>query len=149
MFKENLWFIYTLMASILWGIHYSTAGQLSKTIPPSLISVFYLVFVGIMAIAVMAFFYPSDFTLKQFIYYLNPIIIVQLIVIVLTGCISNFLVFNAIADSSATKTSIIEITYPFFVALFAIVLYGENELSFGTSIGGLLIFTGVIFVIRG
>ena len=80
--------------------------------------------------------------------HVNLNVLMQLAIMVVTGCLSNFLIFNAIADSTATKASIVEITYPLFVAIFSLILYGENSLNLGLGIGGLLIFMGIIVVFK-
>jgi drug/metabolite transporter (DMT)-like permease len=148
MLQQYLWFIYALTAAVLWGIHYATAGELSKSIPSSLISLAYLVLVAIAAVLGMLIFRQPALNLGQLATYLTPKVALEIGVMALTGCISNFLVFSAIADSTATKASIIEITYPFFVALFATLLYREKALDVQTGIGGLLILTGVFIVLK-
>ncbi len=148
MLQDYLWFIYALTAAILWGIHYATAGELAKTMSPFLITVAYLVFVSVTILGMIVIFQPPTLELKLLSSYLNKTTIFRLGLMVLTGGLSNFLVFSAIADSSATKASIIEITYPFFVALFATFLYRENALNLQTAIGGLLILFGVVIVLK-
>lgn len=148
MLQNYLWFIYSLTAAMLWGVHYATAGHLSKTIPPSLISVAYLVFVAIAAIGFMVIFLRPALDIKQLGSYVNVASASLLGLMVLTGCIGNILVFYAIADSTATKASIIEITYPIFVALFSLLLFREDTLNVQTGIGGILILVGAVIVAK-
>lgn len=149
MLQNYSWFFYALAASVSWGVHYATAGQLSKTIPSPLISMVYLVFVAVFSIAAMAAFsYPTIDT-EHLLSCWTLSTVLQAGLLVLTGCIGNFLVFSAIADSSATKASIVEITYPFFVALFTLMIYGENELTEQTIIGGVLVIVGITVVVKG
>jgi drug/metabolite transporter (DMT)-like permease len=68
--------------------------------------------------------------------------------VILVGCGSTLLIFAAIAAGTATQASIIEITYPVFVALFAALLYGEASLTPQLLGGGLLILAGVALVLR-
>ena len=86
--------------------------------------------------------------MQDVIEHVNLNVLMQLAIMVVTGCLSNFLIFNAIAGSTATKASIVEITYPLFVAIFSLILYGENSLNLGLGIGGLLIFMGIIVVFK-
>lgn len=148
MLEKYLWFIYSLTAAVLWGIHYATAGQLSKTMPASLISLGYLIFVAVAALLFMFLFFRDLMDINQLQSYLTLTTLWQLGLMVLTGCLSNFLVFTAIADSTATKASIIEITYPFFVALFGVLMYREQELNIQVMIGGLLILLGSVIIIK-
>ncbi|MCU0533722.1 MAG: EamA family transporter [Hydrococcus sp. Prado102] len=68
--------------------------------------------------------------------------------VVLAGCVSTFFTFNAIALGTATKVSLVEISYPFFVALFAMLLYREHSFNGQTLLGGLVIFLGIAMVLR-
>jgi len=68
--------------------------------------------------------------------------------VVLVGCASTILIFAAIAKGTATKASMIEISYPLFVAVFALVLYHEDTLNWQTLIGGLIMLAGVIVVLK-
>ena len=148
MFKDYVWFIYSLTAAALWGIHYATAGEVSKNVPAFVITIFYLVFVTIFSIIVLLIVKSPTLLITALISHINLTTLWQLGIMGITGSISNFLIFSAIADSTATKASIVEITYPLFVALFSLILYGENTLNLKMGIGGILIFLGVTMVMR-
>ena len=148
MLKEHTWLFSALTAAMSWGIHYAAAGALSKKLPASLITILYLTLVTVSSVLIMIFIRGPQLLTQDVINHLNLNVLTQLGIMVVTGCLSNFLIFNAIADSTATKASIVEITYPLFVALFSLVIYGENSLNLGLGIGGLLIFSGVIIVFK-
>lgn len=147
MLQDSLWFIYALGAAILWGLQYATIGQLSKTIPTPLLTLTYTIALAITVGFVFVCF-GSELGLAQFRNYWTLRNLWLFGLVVLVGCASTFLIFAAIAEGTATKASIIEITYPFFVALFATLIYRENTFSVQTLIGGLLILLGVIVVLR-
>ena len=46
-------------------------------------------------------------------------------------------------SSNATISSLIEISYPFFVAMFTWLLFRENRMSWGVAVGGVLIMAGI------
>lgn len=52
----------------------------------------------------------------------------------------------AIGEKNATLASLIEISYPFFVALFAWLFFREVQVSVPTIVGGLMILGGVTVV---
>lgn len=148
MLKENMWFFSALTAAISWGIHYAAAGALSKSFPAFLITILYLTLVTLSSVLIVVFIRGPQLLMQDVIEHVNLNVLMQLAIMVVTGCLSNFLIFNAIADSTATKASIVEITYPLFVAIFSLILYGENSLNLGLGIGGLLIFMGIIVVFK-
>jgi drug/metabolite transporter (DMT)-like permease len=148
MFQNYLWFIYALGAAILWGIQYATLEQLTKTVPIPLLTLGYtamltLVYAGVFALLRVNLGLEH---LQTYCTYRNLLLFG---LVVLVGCGSTLLIFAAIAAGTATKASIIEITYPVFVALFAALLYGEATLTPQLLSGGLLILAGVALVLRG
>lgn len=140
------WFLMAIGAAIAWGIGYNLDAQLMKAgISP--------VFLMIVHIVVM---------LPLYIYYAFAVgepgkelkIILsdkRLILIAVTGSMTilggSFLILSSISEKNATVSSMIEISYPFFVALFAWLVFRENHINAWTALGGLLIFCGVGIVL--
>jgi len=147
MTADYLWFIYALGAAILWGLQYATIEQLSKTIPTPLLTLAYTVALAFTYLCVFVWF-RVELGLDQFRNYCTGRNLLLFGLVVLVGSASTILIFTAIAKSTATKASIIEITYPLFVALFALLLYQEDTLNWQTLIGGLIMLFGVIVVLR-
>lgn len=148
MLQEYLWFFYALGAAVLWGIQYATIEQLTKTVPTPLLTLTYtamltLVYMGLFALL------RIDLELEQWQVYCTRRNLLLFGLVILVGCGSTLLIFAAIAAGTATEASIIEITYPVFVALFAALLYGEASLTPQLLSGGLLILAGVALVLRG
>lgn len=56
------------------------------------------------------------------------------------------LIYHAISMKNATVVSLIEISYPVFVCLFAYILYRDIQVNMWTALGGLLIFCGVFTI---
>ena len=57
------------------------------------------------------------------------------------------LLFQAISDKNATLASLIEISYPVFVALFAWLLFRQVHLNASVLVGALLVFAGVAVIV--
>jgi len=145
---DYLWFIYALGAAILWGLQYATIEQLSKTIPAPLLTLAYTVALALTNLGVFVCF-RFELGLDQLRNYWTGKNLLLFGLVVLVGCASTLLIFAAIAKGGATKASIIEITYPLFVAVFALLLYQEDTLNQQTLIGGFVILAGVLIVLRG
>lgn len=146
MLANYLWFIYALGAAVLWGLQYATIEQLSKTIPTPLLTLAYTVALALTYLFIFVCF-QFEISLAQFRNYWTGRNLLLFGLVVLVGCASTMLIFAAIAKGTATKASIIEITYPLFVALFAILLYQEDTINRQTLIGGLIILVGVLIVL--
>lgn len=131
---------------MLWGLQYATAEQLLKTVPVPLFTLSYTISLGIVYLIVFSWLQPN-LGLDQISGYLTAKNILLFGLIILTGCVSTMLIFSAIEQGTATKASLIEIMYPFFVALFAALLYRESPLSLQTLLGGSFILLGGAIVL--
>ena len=144
---EYTWFIYALIAAIAWGLGYVLDERvLHGGISPGtlilahalIVLPFYLVICWKNGMAV------NDFELmiqdKQILFY----------TIVAALCIvgGNYFIFLSLNEKNATLTSIVEISYPFFVALFSWLLFRDSQLNLSIFVGGLFIFAGVVLILR-
>jgi drug/metabolite transporter (DMT)-like permease len=148
MLQNYLWFFYALGAAILWGIQYATIEQLIKTVPTPLLTVVYTAMLTLAYIGVFSVF-RIDLGLAQWQTYFTFRNVLLFGIITLVGCVGTLLIFAAIAAGTATQASIIEITYPFFVPVFAALMYGEASLAPHLLGGGMLILMGVGLVLKG
>uniref|UniRef100_B8HTQ8 EamA domain-containing protein n=1 Tax=Cyanothece sp. (strain PCC 7425 / ATCC 29141) TaxID=395961 RepID=B8HTQ8_CYAP4 len=148
MLHPYLWFIYALGAALLWGLQYAVLGQLLKTIPPLLLVVLYSLGLAFVYSLLVLLGRPQ-LGLEQWQLYLTWSNGGQFLLVVLVGCASTFLIMAAIAHGNATTASIVEITYPLFVAGFSALLYRETHLNWPTLLGGALTLAGVICVLYG
>ncbi len=69
-----------------------------------------------------------------------------LVVSIVASCIGGLCIYHAIGGRNATVASLIEISYPLFVALFAWLFFRELQINWQTALGGLLILSGVSIV---
>lgn len=134
-----LWLWLALGASVLWGFSYALSENLLKQgVSASLILFTYTVF-GIFGYGLYMYFFVP-----------NPTAPIQqtgwwpLVLIACSYMVANFMVFTSVSlVGSATLTSLIEISYPLFTALFVWILYKQNSLNGYTLLGALLMAVGV------
>jgi drug/metabolite transporter (DMT)-like permease len=70
-----------------------------------------------------------------------------ILALALTSLSASALLFSSIGSKNATLASLIEISYPVFVAGFAFLLFRETQASASVMIGALLVFAGVGVII--
>ncbi|PSB03800.1 EamA family transporter [Merismopedia glauca] len=147
MLQKYLWLVYALGAAIMWGLQYATSEQLLKTVPTTLLTVAYTVAQALTYLIIYSFF-QKQLHLNEFASYATSKNLYLFALVVFLGCCSTLLIFAAIAQGTATKASFIEISYPFFVAIFSTWLYQEGNVDGKTLLGGLLIFLGILTLAR-
>jgi drug/metabolite transporter (DMT)-like permease len=137
------WYVSALFAAAIWGLHYPLLEHALKKI--SLVSVLFLT---ALPFALLGAVYhrriAADFAVWRDLDGASQIMIGA---IALTGFAATVLLYMAIGSRNATLASLIEISYPAFVALFAYVLFRETALNMGVLIGAALIFAGVAVIV--
>jgi drug/metabolite transporter (DMT)-like permease len=142
-----MWFFFACAAALVWGISYAASGRvLQRGLSPA--TLFFLdVLVGLIAMAsylTIARKWPSAFGEIRALGNQG----LWLAVAVIATTVGNFLIFLAIEGKNATLASLIEITYPFFVALIAWLFFREAQLTWPTAVGGALVLAGVTIIYR-
>ena len=121
-----IWMIYAFSAAILWGLGYVLSEKIMKTTgitPPFLM-------ITMNAITLPLYFLLTVY-LGQFKSGLGEVLAswqtaALLVLAALTTVGGNILILHGIAAKNATLTSMIEISYPFFVVLFSYDIYGVS-----------------------
>jgi uncharacterized membrane protein len=139
-----MWLFLALAASAFWGITYVLDEQVYRHVSvPTTLAVHALV-ISIVAslVAWRQGVIAADF---------NAIFASRRVALLFVSCaltfmVAEFLISFSISAKNATLAALIEISYPLFAAIFAYLVFNESQLNLGTSIGGLLIGTGVIVV---
>jgi len=137
------WYVAAFAAAVVWGLHYPLLDHALKRI--SLVSVLLLTALPIVLIAL--FFHRqivADVAITRALPLSEQLAIAA---IALTSSAASVLLFMSIGAKNATLASLIEITYPLFVALFAYVLFRESALNIAVLLGAALIFSGVGIII--
>lgn|SRR3989338_9582917 len=139
-----MWIIFALGASVMWGLTYVVNEQVYKKVS-FVTSLGITTFVA--SIVFLAVAYVSGALKKDALLISTSN---KLMWLVLTGVatftVAEIFIAYSISAKNATLAGLIEISYPIFIALFAYILFRENQISLGTFIGGLLIFSGVTVI---
>ncbi|MEO6848510.1 MAG: DMT family transporter [Chthoniobacterales bacterium] len=143
-----MWILFALAASVIWGINYAASGRvLSRGVSPS--TLFFLDFLfGLGAISIVLAVTGKFGKISEEVRLLGADW-KWLLIAMACSTAAGLLIFMAIEGKNATVASLIEISYPLFVALFAWLLFREIQFNWQTAIGGILILTGVCVVWRG
>jgi drug/metabolite transporter (DMT)-like permease len=137
------WYLAALGAALVWGVHYPLVDFALKRI--SLISVLLISSVPIIAVAI--FFHRDIVADYHTVQRMASGERALVLAIGITSLIASAFVFLAIRSKNATLASLIEISYPVFVALFAYLLFRQADLTLPVAIGALLAFTGIGIII--
>ena len=143
-----IWFVYALGAAIIWGINYAVAGRLlERGMSPQTLFLIDMIFGAVGMAALLSITGKWSATAAEL--QLTRSELLWLLVAVLTAMTAALLIFMSIQAKNATVASLIEVTYPFFTAFFAWLLFRQNTLNTATILGGLLILIGVVIIARG
>lgn len=139
---KNIGIIWALLASLVWGLVYNIDEKLVlKTSPLTIFLLGNLLQLGML----LPYFFTS--TWKTDIQTMGWTQFKLLFIGEILYLISGLAILYAVKYLTAPIASAIEISYPFFVAIFAYTLF-KGELNTNVWIGGALIFTGSIIVMR-
>ncbi len=139
-----MWIIFALGASLMWGLNYVINEQVFKNISVVTTLALTTIMTGIvmLLIATGGHFLQQDLTIITS----SRRVLFLIIASTITLIVAELLIGFSITAKSATLAGLIEISYPIFIALFAYLLFKENQLNAPTAIGGALIFIGVFVI---
>ncbi len=140
-----MWFIYALSAAVIWGISYAASGRaIERGLSPLVFFTLYAAVATVMGLgALLATGKLGSLTrIGQTI----GDDVIWLWVAVITSGIGALLIYLAIGEKNATLASLIEISYPVFVAFFAWLFFREVQFNGLTLVGAALILGGVTVV---
>lgn len=136
------WYLAALAAAIAWGIHYPLVDHALRKL--SLPGVLLLTALPILLLALLSLRHlQNDVAVLQASNWPDRLV---LIAPALTSLLGSVLLFAAIGSKNATLASLIEISYPAFVALFAWLLFNEMHLTPSALLGGALVMSGVVLI---
>ena len=142
-----MWILYALAAALIWGVNYAASGRvLQRGLSPAGLFFCDLLF-GLLALG--GYFtvtgrWVATFQGARQLGGQWPWLAVGMA----ASAAAAWLSFLAIANKNATLASLIEISYPLFVALFAWLFFRETQLSWPTAVGGAFVLTGVGIIYR-
>lgn len=139
------WYVYVIGASIVWGLHYNIVSKILKW-GVSPFTIYWLP--TIVCLLVLPFVHKSLIADFQHAMSGPPIVRYGVFIYTFTSILASLLLFTGFKYApSPTVATILEMTYPLFIALFGYLLFKENQLDMATLIGGALIFCGVGIII--
>lgn len=136
-----MWILFALCASVLWGLSYILFEQIYKkiSVATSLAIVTFVMFFVMLAISYFSGKLKVDLATIASSKKLTWLVAAG----TATAIIADVCIAFSIVTKNATLAGLIEISYPLFIALFAYLLFKENQLTLSTILGGLLIFSGI------
>jgi uncharacterized membrane protein len=140
-----MWFVYALSAAVIWGISYAASGRaIERGIPPVLFFTLYAAVATAMGLATLAVTGKLG-SLSRIGQAIGDDLI-WLVIAAITSGVGALLIYLAIGEKNATLASLIEISYPVFVAFFAWLFFREVQFNALTLVGAVLILGGVTLV---
>lgn len=137
------WRVAALLAAAIWGVHYPLIDRALQTFSP--ISVLIVTTLPIILFAPV--FYPD--IARDYTTFVSSSLSEKawLLSLMITSFTASYLLYTAIGTSNATYASLIEITYPIFVAFFALFILKENHFNPSVLLGGGFIMVGTAIII--
>lgn len=140
-----MWTFFALGAAILWGVSYAASGRvMARGLDPVAFFFCYALFAALVA-GLLLLAQGEIGAVPRGIRALGRDW-VWLLLSLAAATVGGLLIYVAIGEKNATLASLIEISYPFFVALFAWLFFRETHFNLATVLGGLLILAGVLTV---
>lgn len=139
-----MWILFALGASAVWGLTYVLGEQIYEKISviTSLsLATFISGFVMLVIAWLTGFLHKDVVTLAH-----DRRILGLSIAEAVCLMVAELLIGFSIVEKNATLAGLIEISYPIFIALFAYLVFKENQVNTGTIVGGFIIFVGVFLV---
>lgn len=140
-----MWIVWSIGAAVIWGINYAASGRvLSRGLSPLNLFLADMIFGGLVVGGLVLAQGKGRSLVEEVValrgdYHWFAVALVA-------SASAGVMIFLAIEAKNATIASLIEISYPFFVALFAWIFFREAQLNAPTVVGGLLILAGVLVI---
>ncbi len=137
------WYVPAIAAALVWGLHYPLIEHALKRV-----SLTAVVLLTAAPMALVALAFPARLAEDWRAFSVLPAGERLLIAaIALTSLAGTVLLYLAVRGRNATLASLIEISYPAFVAVFAWILFREWQLNAGVLFGAGLVFAGTAVII--
>ena len=137
------WYIPAIVAALVWGLHYPLIEFALRRV-----SLTTVVLLTALPMALVALAFPARLATdwRQFMMLPNGERF-MIAAIAFTSLAGTVLLYLAVRGRNATLASLIEISYPAFVAIFAWLLFREWQLNTGVLLGAGLVFAGTTLII--
>lgn len=136
-----------LLTAILWGICYTSTGNLVNHIDIKT----YLFFSCLLSTIGFLVWGMLDGSIYTDLYTSTSLMKVSHWVFIssFTSFLACFFSVSAVKYCGATTAAMIEISYPVWVIIFTYMIGNKETITWNSIIGGIIIFIGTIIVIKG
>jgi drug/metabolite transporter (DMT)-like permease len=143
------WWVFSMIAAAIWGLHFNLVVKVSSVLPKDIYTP--LTIFVITSISMLLFLPVAHHRIVAnlvTLWHAGADIRLSVIALVFTALFAANLLFIAMQLSpNATIASLLDITYPVFIAVVAWLLYRENHLDWSVLVGGALIFSGAMLIV--
>ena len=137
------WYLAALGAALAWGVHDPLVGFALQRI-----SLFGVLIVSIIPMLLLVPFFAGQLNSDIQTFRGLPVSEQWMIAVIgFTSLAGAAFVFLAIGSKNATLASLIEITYPVFVAVFSYLMFRHVHINASVIVGGLLVVSGAGLII--
>ncbi len=137
------WYLAAIGAAIIWGIHYPLIDFAMKRI-----SVYTVLLISVLPVLFLMPVFIRDLARDVDVFKLLPTNEQWLVAATgLTSTLGAVLLYLSVNSKNATLASLIEITYPLFVVLFAYLFFRQVHVNTSVILGGLMILIGAGLII--
>lgn len=143
------WWVFSILAAILWGLHFNLVVKVSNVLPKDIYTPLTLFAItSVSFIVLLPFIYHKLAANLLILWQAGNGIKLSVLVLVFTALFAACCLFIAMQLSpNPTVAALLDITYPVFIAVIAWLLYRENHLDWAVLAGGGLIFSGVMLIV--
>jgi drug/metabolite transporter (DMT)-like permease len=143
-----MWLIYAIAASLCWGMSYAASTPIMKKGFSPLVFFFGYSLFGLLG-ATAALLTSGRFSSALRLEGMDRGDYGWFLFSVGGSAFGAYLTYAAMSAKNPTLASLIEISYPLFVVLFAWLFFREMQLNAMTMIGGALVLAGVAVITLG
>ncbi|MCW8852787.1 MAG: DMT family transporter [Gammaproteobacteria bacterium] len=137
------WYLAAIGAAIIWGIHYPLIDFAMKRL-----SVYSVLLISVLPVLFLMPMFLRDVARDVEVFKLLPTNEQWLVAAIgLTSTLGAVLLYLSVNSKNATLASLIEITYPVFVVLFAYLFFRQVHVNTSVILGGLMILVGAGLII--
>ena len=137
------WYLAAIGAAIIWGIHYPLIDFAMKRL-----SVYSVLLISVLPVLFLMPMFLRDVARDVEVFKLLPTNEQWLVAAIgLTSTLGAVLLYLSVNSKNATVASLIEITYPVFVVLFAYLFFRQVHVNTSVILGGLMILIGAGLII--
>lgn len=140
-----MFYILPFIGAILWGAYYAFAGETLKHIS---VPTWYFLF-GVASVLISIIMHKSSAEGVNLAPLMDKKVFWVVLAALLSAKLADIAVTYALIYSSPTFAAFGESIYPIFVPIFVYFLYGQNEMTTQSAVGGVIMVLGLYVFITG